>query len=332
MTKHARDLIRRKSSTALTQYDPIKGVLKIHAAREGIKFAKRARDREALDAAIESKLRWQQEFVNWWDNEAARRHEQRQAGPGRGRKIKLGPQNMTEFLKPEDFGLTVQLLSNWRIRLSDPTAFAKTLAAEQEHARRRLEFDIREVRPLQEPIALPHGVFRVFYADPPWNYGNSGVINDSDGYGRAARHYPSMTIDELCAMDVIAHVASDAVLFLWVTSPLLAECWPVIDAWGFTYKTSMVWDKVAHNYGSYVSVRHELLLICTRGSCTPDHPVPMPDSVVTVDRSAEHSEKPEIFRTIIDRLYDGDETQKLELFARAPVTGWTAYGNELVTV
>lgn len=326
MTKHARDLIRRKPSTALTQYDPIKGVLKIHAAREGIKFAKRARNREALDAAIESKLRGQQEFVNWWDNEAERRQT---GGPGRGKKLS---RKVDSFLKPEEFGVTVQILSNWRIRLSDPTAFAKTLAAEQEHARRRLEFDIREVRPPQGPIALPPGVFRVLYADPPWSYGNSGVINDSDGYGRAARHYPSMTIEELCAMDVIEHVASDAVLFLWVTSPLLAECWPVIEAWGFSYKTSMVWDKVAHNYGSYVSVRHELLLICTRGSCLPDHPTPMPDSVVTVDRSAEHSEKPEIFRTIIDRLYDGDETQKLELFARAAVTGWTAYGNELVTV
>lgn len=181
-----------------------------------------------------------------------------------------------------------------------------------------------------EPVELPAGKFRVLYADPPWHYGNSGVINDeSDNYGRAARHYPSMTIAELCAMDVPSRVADRAVLFMWVTSPLLAECWPVIKAWGFVYKASMVWDKVDHNFGNYVSVRHELLLICTRGSCLPDHPTPMPDSVISIARSDVHSEKPEEFRAVIDRLYTGGADQKLELFGRKPVDGWTQFGNEM---
>ena len=100
--------------------------------------------------------------------------------------------------------------------------------------------------------ALPDGVFRVFYADPPWAYDDSGVIVAGDAYGCAERHYPTMTIDELVALPVVEHVADDAVLFLWVTSPLLSACWPVIEAWGFTYKTSLVWDKVAHNFGHYV--------------------------------------------------------------------------------
>lgn len=46
----------------------------------------------------------------------------------------------------------------------------------------------------------------------------------------------------------------NAVLFLWVTSPMLAECWPVITAWDFQYKASIIWNKEAHNYGRYVSV------------------------------------------------------------------------------
>lgn len=175
--------------------------------------------------------------------------------------------------------------------------------------------------------ALPDGQFRIVYADPPWAYSDSGVIVSSDAYGRAERHYPTMTIAELCAMPVIEIVADDAVLFLWVTSPLLAECWPVIEAWGFQYKTSMVWDKCAHNFGHYVSVRHEFLLICTRGSCTPDQPVPMPDSVVVEPRSDEHSEKPESFRGLIERLYPLG--RRLELFGRRPVDGWTVYGNQL---
>ncbi len=175
--------------------------------------------------------------------------------------------------------------------------------------------------------ALPEGYFRVIYADPPWAYNDSGVITANDAYGRAARHYPTMSIGELCALPVRDHVTDDAVLFLWVTAPMLSECWPVIEAWGFTYKTLMVWDKVAHNYGHYVSVRQELLFICTRGSCTPDAPTPMPDSVVVERRSESHSEKPASFRKVIERLYPLG--RRLELFGRREVEGWTVYGNEL---
>ncbi len=136
-----------------------------------------------------------------------------------------------------------------------------------------------------------------------------------------------MSIAELCALSVRDHVTDDAVLFLWVPAPMLSECWPVIEAWGFTYKTQMVWNKLAHNFGHYVSVRHENLLICTRGSCTPDQPTPMPESVVNERRSAIHSEKPESFRKTIERLYPLG--RRLELFGRREVEGWTVYGNEL---
>ncbi len=174
---------------------------------------------------------------------------------------------------------------------------------------------------------MPTGKYRVLYADPPWQYGNSGVITGGDNYGRAARHYPTMSIDALCALgdQIEAMAEDDAVLFMWVTSPLLAECFPVIKAWGFTYKTSFVWDKVRHNFGHYNSVRHELLLICTRGSCLPDTPTLL-DSVVTIERSDKHSEKPEEFRGMIDSLYTWGN--RLELFARCRVDGWEAWGNE----
>lgn len=185
-------------------------------------------------------------------------------------------------------------------------------------------------RTTAQPATLSaDGPFRVVYADPPWAYNDSGVIVIGDAYGRAERHYPTMTIDEIAVLPIRERLTDDAVLFLWVTSPLLSACWPVIEAWGFQYKTSIVWDKVAHNYGHYVSVRHELLLICTRGSCTPDVPTPMPDSVVSVKRSDVHSEKPEEFRQLIDRLYPIG--QALEVFGRKDVGGrWTVYGNQLL--
>ena len=169
--------------------------------------------------------------------------------------------------------------------------------------------------------ALPTEKYRVIYADPPWSYGNSG--GGIDQYGPAERHYPTMTIAELCALDIKSIVEPDAVLFLWVTSPQLAECWPVIKAWGFEYKTSFVWDKVKHNFGHYNSVRHEFLLVCTRGSCTPDTKK-LHDSVVAIERSAKHSEKPEEFRRMIDGLYRFGN--RVELFSRTEATGWDRWG------
>ncbi len=185
---------------------------------------------------------------------------------------------------------------------------------------------LREVRhEAKQTQPMPLDKYRVIYADPPWSYGNAGVIGETDNYGHAARHYPSMSIADLCDLPVKTMAQDDAVLFLWVTSPLLAECFAVISAWGFKYKTSFVWDKVAHNFGHYNSVRHEFLLICTRGSCTPDTDQ-LVDSVQTIEKTRKHSEKPEEFRRIIDSLYT--RGQRIELFARTLTEGWDVWGNE----
>jgi N6-adenosine-specific RNA methylase IME4 len=173
--------------------------------------------------------------------------------------------------------------------------------------------------------AVLKGMYRVIYADPAWDY-NSSSGADSGAFKTAAEHYPTMTIAEMCKLPVAAHAMKDAVLFMWVTSPLLAECWPVIEAWGFKYKSSMVWDKVLGNFGHYVRVHHEYLLICTRGSCLPDEPTPMPDSVQVIRRSDVHSEKPEEFRGIITKLYT--RGPYLELFGRKKVEGWDVFGND----
>lgn len=168
---------------------------------------------------------------------------------------------------------------------------------------------------------VPTGKYRVIYADPPWSYGNSGLQN----YGHAASHYPQMSISDLCALPVKGMADDNSVLFLWTTSPLLEDAFTVIRAWGFKYKTSFVWDKVRHNFGHYNSVRHEFLLVCTRGSCTPDVST-LFDSVVELERTKTHSEKPERFREIIDTLYTGGS--RVELFARAAADGWEVWGLE----
>ena len=134
-----------------------------------------------------------------------------------------------------------------------------------------------------------------------------------------------MSLDDICALPVKECVGDDAVLFLWATSPMLMDAGRVIEAWGFRYKTSFVWDKVRHNLGFYNSVRHEFLLIATRGSCTPDVKR-LIDSVQVIERSNRHSEKPEEFRKIIETLYT--HGAKVELFARKQSEGWTAWGNQ----
>jgi N6-adenosine-specific RNA methylase IME4 len=174
-------------------------------------------------------------------------------------------------------------------------------------------------------LALPDAKFRVVYADPPWQYRDKADAGSVQS-GGAARQYPTMSIVELCDLGVSRACEPDAVLFLWVTSPLLFECAPVIKAWGFTYRASIVWDKAAHNMGHYVSVQHEFLLICVRGSCVPDIPKRLA-SVVT-EKRARHSEKPERFRRMIDEMYP--KGKRLELFARARPPGrWEAWGNEV---
>lgn len=185
--------------------------------------------------------------------------------------------------------------------------------------------------PKPETPPLPDGTWRVFYADPPWYYTDPQHTDTYNGMGDSQvtileTHYPSMKIEELCALQIKAMAQPDAVLFLWVTSPVLDQVWPVIEAWGFEYKTSIVWNKDAHNVGAYVSVRHEFLLICTRGSCTPDIDTLLP-SVVTEKRT-EHSVKPEVFRKMIDTMYPNGK--RIELFARRKVKGWDRWGNESI--
>ena len=172
-------------------------------------------------------------------------------------------------------------------------------------------------------VSLPDAKYRVLYADPPWSYNDKADAGAVQA-GGAERHYPSMSLAELCALPIPALCEPDAVLFLWVTSPLLFESAAVIKAWGFSYRASFVWYKMKHNMGHYNSVRHEFLLICVRGSCQPDV-VKLFDSVVSEERTT-HSKKPETFRTMIDTLYPNGK--RLELFARGAVQGWDTYGFE----
>ena len=109
-----------------------------------------------------------------------------------------------------------------------------------------------------------------------------------------------MTLDEIKALTIPS--ADDAVIFLWVTSPKLAEGLEVMDAWGFSYRTSMVWVKDRIGMGYYARQQHEFLLIGRRGSLPVPDPEDRPASVVTAARG-EHSAKPDEFYDLIERMY-----------------------------
>lgn len=82
------------------------------------------------------------------------------------------------------------------------------------------------------------GTYEIIYADPPWRYSAKKV------QGAAENHYPTMSIDELCALPVAELAAKDSALFMWATFPQLPEALRLIRAWGFTYKSvAFVWLK-----------------------------------------------------------------------------------------
>lgn len=165
---------------------------------------------------------------------------------------------------------------------------------------------------------LPEGVFDVIYADPPWEYSNSGFQMSAEN------QYPTMDTESICSMD-IPLTAENAVLFLWVTNPLLEDGIKVISSWGFEYKTNIVWIKKRHTAGFYVFGQHELLLICVKGSMLPEDSGKI-HSIIEGDND-KHSKKPEIVYGIIEKMYPGKKY--VELFARNKREGWESYGNEL---
>lgn len=168
------------------------------------------------------------------------------------------------------------------------------------------------------------GKFVVLYADPPWRYENPPM----GGSNRSIENqYPTMELEQICELPVADLAHENSVLFLWATSPKLYECMKVLDAWGFTYRTDMVWVKDKIGMGYHVRGKHESLLIAKKGELPPPAAEDRPDSVVEAPR-LEHSAKPPEFYEIIDRMYPG--VRKIELFGRAPEKRklWAAWGNQ----
>jgi len=170
--------------------------------------------------------------------------------------------------------------------------------------------------------ALGTKLYGVIYADPPWQF---APYSRDTGMDRAAdNHYPTMSLDDIRAIKVPA--ADDCVLFLWATAPMLSEALSVMQAWGFAYKSHVVWIKDRMGTGYWFRSMHELLLVGTRGN--PPAPAPGEQFTSVIDaRASEHSAKPAAFAEMIDEMFP--YASGLEMFARAPRLGWDVWGNQV---
>lgn len=170
----------------------------------------------------------------------------------------------------------------------------------------------------QAPELAALGRYQVIYADPPWQY------EDAEPSRAIENNYLPMALEDIAALDVPA--ADDAVLFLWASSPKLAEALEIVEAWDFHYRTHMVWAKDQIGMGYYARQQHEDLLIAKRGNLPVPEPQNRPTSVVLAPRG-EHSVKPERFYELIEAMYPG--LAKVELFARTARPGWAAWGDQV---
>lgn len=201
----------------------------------------------------------------------------------------------------------------------------------QAHLRRLLQRSEAPQHAVLPP--LPRTRYDIAYVNPPWHYYGSPVKDAA-----AAKHYPLMSLEDLAALDVRQVLNKRAVAFVWATCPRLQFAIKLIEAWGLHYRgVAYVWVKVNKRGGiiagqgvppTFTKPTTELLLAATTmptGRPFPIHDLAQPQ--VVLQPRGRHSEKPPIFRELIERLC-GDR-RRIELFARTRVTGWDAWGAEL---
>lgn len=174
--------------------------------------------------------------------------------------------------------------------------------------------------------------FGTILVDPPWRFANrTGKMAPEH---RRLRRYQTMSLSEIQALPIATLAAERSHLYLWTPNAMLAEGLAVMQAWGFTYKTNLVWYKIrkdggpdGRGVGFYFRNVTELLLFGVRGSLRTLLPGRRQVNLLPVAKR-EHSRKPDSFYEVIERCSFGPY---LELFARHPRPGWIQWGDELTT-
>ena len=141
-----------------------------------------------------------------------------------------------------------------------------------------------------------------------------------------------MGIDEIKALPVADIVKEPAHVYLWVPNALLPEGIEVLRAWGFEYKSNIVWHKIrkdggpdGRGVGFYFRNVTELVLFGVRGKHARTRDQGRRQVNFLATRKREHSRKPDELYDIIESCSRGPY---LEMFARDTREGWTGWGNQ----
>jgi len=179
--------------------------------------------------------------------------------------------------------------------------------------------------------ALGHSAkFGCILADPPWQFANrTGKVAPEH---RRLSRYGTMDIEQICSLPVAGIAAQTSHLYLWVPNALLPYGLRVMAAWGFEYKSNIVWHKVRKDGGSdgrgvgfYFRNVTELLLFGVRGKNARTLQPGRRQVNYLQTRKREHSRKPDEIYDIIESCSPGP---RVELFARGVRPGWTVWGNQ----
>jgi N6-adenosine-specific RNA methylase IME4 len=168
--------------------------------------------------------------------------------------------------------------------------------------------------------------YNVVYCDPPWSYSNKNTGgNHKSG---SVNKYPTLSMAELFNLKIHNVADENCVLFLWATTPLLGNAFKLLEAWGFTYKTTVTWEKTGRlGMGFWMRVNTEHLLIAIKGKVAPFR---CSKRNLIQHKPLQHSEKPEVFRTLIENLTDKINDRKMiEIFARKQINGWDSMGYDV---
>ncbi|MCA1924731.1 MAG: S-adenosylmethionine-binding protein [Thiobacillus sp.] len=174
--------------------------------------------------------------------------------------------------------------------------------------------------------------FSTILADSPWQFANrTGKMAPEH---KRLNCYRTMSLREICEMPVQLAADTPSHLYLWVPNALLPEGLEVMRAWGFTYKTNLIWHKVrkdgepdGRGVGFYFRNTTEIVLFGTRGAMRTPQPGRTQVNIVK-SMKQEHSRKPDRFYDLIEACSPGPY---LELFARGARPGWQAWGNQAET-
>lgn len=172
--------------------------------------------------------------------------------------------------------------------------------------------------------------FGTILADPPWRFTNrTGKMAPEH---RRLSRYGTMDLEEIKAIPVVEVAANPSHLYLWVPNALLKEGLEVMKAWGFEYKTNLVWHKVRQDGGSdgrgvgfYFRNVTELVLFGIRGKGARTLQPGRRQVNLLATQKREHSRKPDELYDIIEACSPGP---RLELFARGPRENWLPWGNQ----